>query len=162
MLNTLKTGWFESAARNLKAGHSLNQAEILFTKIEDKTIEEQKNKMSPPEESAIDTSLIDYENFMKTELRVAQIISAENVKKSKKLMKLTVNVGNENRQIVAGIAEHYTAGELIGKKIALVANLKPAKIFGLESNGMLLAAKDDVSLKILEVDQAIKPGSKIN
>ena len=163
MLNAQKTGWFECSGVNLKSGSQLKKAEILFNKIDDSIIDEQKSMTSQTQGVNGAVNLIEYDDFMKAELKVAQILSAENVKKSKKLLRLMVSLGNEERQIVAGIAEHYKPEELVGKKIALVANLKPANIFGLESNGMLLAAKDDEGhLKIVEIDQSIKIGGKIN
>lgn len=108
-------------------------------------------------------SLIDFEDFSKVDLRVAKILEAEDVKKSKKLLKLQLDLGElGKRQIVAGIKQHYTPEELIGKKIIVVANLKPAKLMGIESNGMLLAAKNSEKLTILTVDRDIEPGLKVS
>ena len=91
-----------------------------------------------PETSA-DTR-IGIDDFMKVELRVARVLEAEAVPKSKKLLKLKVDVGTEQRTIVAGIAEAYTPEQMVGRTIAIVFNLKPAKLMGIESNGMVLAA----------------------
>jgi methionine--tRNA ligase beta chain len=77
-------------------------------------------------------------------------------------LKLKVEFGDENREIVAGIAEYYKPEELVGKKIILLANLKPARIKGIESKGMLLAAQDGENLTILTVDKEVKPGAKIS
>jgi len=108
-------------------------------------------------------SLIEFPDFTKIDLRVAKIYEAEEVKKSKKLIKLQLDLGDlGKRQIVAGIKEYYTVEELLNKKIIIVANLKPAKLMGIESNGMLLAAKDGTSLTLLSVDKDIKEGSKIS
>ncbi len=107
--------------------------------------------------------LIGFEEFKKVDLRVAEIVNAEPVPKAKKLIKLQLDIGEPaQRQIVAGISQHYSPEELIGKRIILVANLKPAKLMGIESNGMLLAAKDKDSLRLLTVDGDIKPGSKVS
>lgn len=83
---------------------------------------------------------ISIEDFAKVQLRVGQIVEAEKVKGSKKLVKLRVDIGSETRQVVAGIGEAYEPDTLINKKIVLVANLKPAKLMGIESNGMVVAA----------------------
>jgi methionyl-tRNA synthetase len=95
------------------------------------------------------------DDFRKVDLRVAEVLSAEKVEGADKLLKLQVDVGhNEKRQIVAGIAEHYAPDDLIGKKVILVANLQPAKIRGIDSYGMLLAAvsKNDVAVVTLDKD----------
>ncbi|HIM83142.1 MAG: methionine--tRNA ligase subunit beta [Candidatus Neomarinimicrobiota bacterium] len=91
---------------------------------------------------------ISIDDFAKVELKTAEVLEVEKVEGADKLLKLQIKVGEENRQIVAGIAEHYSPEELVGKKIVVVANLKPAVIRGVESNGMLLAisTKDSVIL----------------
>ena len=86
---------------------------------------------------------ISIEDFAKVQLRVGQIVEAEKVKGSRKLVKLRVDLGSETRQVVAGIAEAYEPEALVNKKIVLVANLKPAKLMGIESNGMVVAATAD-------------------
>jgi methionyl-tRNA synthetase len=86
---------------------------------------------------------IGIEEFAKVQMRVGQILEAEKVEGSRKLIKLKVDIGSETRQVVAGIAEAYDPPSLIGKKIILVANLKPAKLMGVESNGMVVAASRD-------------------
>jgi methionyl-tRNA synthetase len=102
------------------------------------------------------------DEFMRVDLRVAKVLSAERVPNSKKLMKLSVDLGNEQRTIVAGIAEAYEAEALIGRTIAVVANLKPAKLMGIESNGMVLAASTDGGKPLLlGVDQTPPPGTRI-
>jgi len=166
MLNAEKTNWFESGKPQLEAGHKLGKPEILFTKIEDKVIEEQMSKLGVPQnegEMKTETKeLVSFDDFMKTELRVAEIVYAEKIKKSKKLLKLSVNLGNEKRQIVAGIAESYSPEELIGKRVIVVSNLQPAKLMGVESQGMLLAGEtEDGKLKIVEPDNSLKPGTRI-
>ncbi|HEY7286817.1 MAG TPA: methionine--tRNA ligase subunit beta, partial [Vicinamibacterales bacterium] len=86
---------------------------------------------------------ISIEDFMKVELRTAKVLTAERVEKSRKLLKLTVDVGTEHRTLVAGIAEAYEPESLVGKTVVIVFNLKPAKLMGIESNGMVLAASPD-------------------
>jgi len=92
--------------------------------------------------------MITIEEFQRIELRVATILSAERVPGTEKLLKLQIDLGSENRQLVAGIAKHYTPEELIGKQIVVVTNLQPAVIRGIESQGMLLAASTDDSSQI--------------
>jgi methionyl-tRNA synthetase len=108
-----------------------------------------------------DEQLIEYSDFEKIDLRVAQIISAVRVEGTKKLMKMEVDIGTERRQIVAGIADQYTPEEIVGKKIVLVANLKPATIRGVESRGMLLAASEGESLALVSLDRQLLPGAKV-
>lgn len=92
--------------------------------------------LAPPDRISI-------EDFMKVELRVAKVLTAEKVEKSKRLLKLSVDVGTEQRTLVAGIAEAYEPESLVGKTVVIVFNLKPAKLMGIESNGMVLAASPD-------------------
>jgi methionyl-tRNA synthetase len=110
---------------------------------------------------AVDTRL-SIDDFMKIDLRVARILAAERVPKSSKLMKLSIDLGTEQRQIVAGIAEAYEADALVGRTVAIVANLKPAKLMGVESNGMILAASPEGGKPILlAFDQTPPPGTRI-
>jgi methionyl-tRNA synthetase len=108
---------------------------------------------------------IEIADFMKVSLRVAQILAAEPVPKSKKLLKLQLDLGPVfgQRQIVSGIALHYTPEVLIGKRIVVVANLKPAQLMGVESNGMLLAGSsdDNATLAILEPDASLPLGATV-
>ena len=112
------TNWNDSGKENLKAGHQLNNAEILFPKIEDEIIEKQieKIKGSNMNETVVTDDLITIDDFMKVQLKVAEIISAERVEKSEKLLKLRIALDNEERQIVAGIAKSYTPEDLSAKK----------------------------------------------
>jgi methionyl-tRNA synthetase len=107
---------------------------------------------------------IDIDLFARVKLRTATIESVEQLPKSKKLFKLQVDVGDlGKRQIVSGIALHYTPEQLIGKQIVIIANLKPAKLMGVESQGMLLAAstEGDSTLALLTPDKAITPGARV-
>ncbi len=105
-------------------------------------------------------NMITIEDFAKVELMTARVLEAERVPKSKKLIRLIVDSGEE-RQLVAGIAEHYEPEDLVGKTIAVVANLKPAKLMGVESRGMILAAEDDTGVHVLTFDESVKPGTRI-
>ncbi|MDL2718096.1 MAG: methionine--tRNA ligase subunit beta, partial [Acidobacteriota bacterium] len=102
-------------------------------------------------------------DFLKLDLRVGEVIAAEKVEKSKKLMKMTVRIGEEVRTIVGGIATAYTAEQLVGKKFVFVANLAPAKLMGVESNGMILAATlpETGEPSLLMVDPAVPSGAKV-
>ena len=107
-------------------------------------------------------SRISLDDFGKIELRVAEVVAAEPVPKSKKLLKLTVSLGGaEQRTLVAGIAEHYAPADLVGKKVVVVANLEPATLMGVESNGMVLAGSADGKLAILTLDRDLPPGAKV-
>ena len=102
------------------------------------------------------------DEFMRVELRVAKVLEAEAVPKSKKLIKMRVDVGTEQRTIVAGIAEAYQPDQLVGRSIVIVANLKPAKLMGIESNGMVLAASvEGGAPSLLAVDPSMPPGTRV-
>jgi len=100
-------------------------------------------------------------DFQKVELRVAEVLAAERVPKSKKLLKLSIRVGDETRTLVAGVAEHYEPGDLVGRKVVIVANLQPATLMGVESNGMVLAAEHDGTLSLLTLDKDLPSGAKV-
>jgi methionyl-tRNA synthetase len=105
---------------------------------------------------------ISIDDFLKVELRVAKVLTAERVPKSNKLVKLLVDTGTDQRTIVAGIAEAYEPDALIGRTVAIVANLKPAKLMGVESNGMVLAASPDGGKPLLiAFDEPPAPGTRI-
>jgi len=108
-----------------------------------------------------DLAKISIEKFFETDLRVAEIRAAEKVEKSKKLIKLTVFDGTSDRTLVAGIATKYTPEELVGRKVVIVANLQPAKLMGVESNGMVLAASIDGEPSLLSVDPSVPAGTKV-
>ena len=102
---------------------------------------------------------ISIEDFERIDLRVCQVVACEKVKKADKLLQLTVKLGNEERTVVSGIAQYYQPDELVGRQVVLVANLKPAKLRGIESRGMILAASDGDKLQVLQVPAEILPGS---
>ena len=104
---------------------------------------------------------ITIDEFMKVQLRTAKVITAERVPKSEKLLKLQVSLGNEQRQIVAGIGKKYEPEALVGKTIVIVANLKPAKLMGIESQGMVLAAGDSEVRGLVTLLEDVEPGTKV-
>ena len=104
---------------------------------------------------------INMEDFAKVDLRVAEVVAAEKVVKSKRLLKLTVQVGSETRTLVAGIAEHYEPATLVGRKVVIVANLEPATLMGVESNGMALAASEGNDLALIVLDRDLPSGAKV-
>jgi methionyl-tRNA synthetase len=141
----------------LTAGNPLTRGESLFPRIS----QEKESETSEKKATVIDLKPeIDYEEFSKVDLRVGKILAAEAVPKSNKLLKLKIDIGEE-RTIVAGIGKDYTPAELIGRKIVIVANLKPAKLMGVESYGMLLATDTDKGLTALTFDREAKTGAKI-
>ncbi len=160
----------------LKPGAQVTKGEALFPRIEFE-IEEVKPLKGKKMEASAEagkteavqapksdgTSLISYDDFSKVELRVGQILEAIKIEKSDKLIKLQVDLGEAApRQIVAGIGKHYAADTLVGRKVAVVANLKPAKLMGQESNGMILAASDDQgNLEIVAIPPGMTAGAKI-
>lgn len=162
---------YENAAKFgvLPLDVTVKKGEVLFPRIDvDKEIEElnaliaknQPKETAKPKIEGLAQSGID--DFAKVELRAAKILACEPVKKSKKLLKLTLDDGEGERTVASGISQYYKPDELVGKTIVLVANLKPAKLCGVESNGMILAAdcgEDDV--KVLFLDDSIPAGSRI-
>jgi len=162
MLNAESVTWGKCGESQLKAGHKLNESEILFPKIEDEMIDEQISKLGKDESESPKSNLISYDDFLKTELKVAEIIEAEKIVKSKKLLKLQVKLENETRQVVAGIALSYEPEDLIGKKVIIVANLQPAKLMGEESHGMILAVeKEEGKLEVVSVDGSVVNGTRV-
>ncbi len=105
--------------------------------------------------------MITYDDFKKLDLKIAKILEAERIENSDKLIKLIIDLGEEKRQLVAGIGKHYEPGQLINKQIVIVANLEPKNLMGIESQGMLLAASDENNVVLLEPDKEIPPGSTI-
>jgi methionyl-tRNA synthetase len=178
--------WTSLAAGTLAPGTKLGQVEPLFPRIE-KTVEDLRamttsNESIPaaaapvpvspepatsaaapaPTSAPATDSRIAIDDFMKVELRVAKVLEAEAVPKSKKLLKLKVDVGTEQRTIVAGIAEAYSPEQLVGRSIVIVANLKPAKLMGIESNGMVLAASPEGGLpNLVAVDPSLPAGARV-
>ena len=152
----------------LEAGKPLGEAHTLFARIDEKKFladmeakrEAQIAEAAPIEEPEHEAE-IGIESFAAVELRVAEIIACESVPKAKKLLKLQVDLGYEKRQVVSGIAKFYTPDELIGKKVVLVCNLKPAKLCGVDSFGMLLASGEE-EVKVVFLDPSAKNGDRIH
>lgn len=138
----------------LKPGAGLERADALFPRVEYKKEEVQEKPAITfrPE--------ITYDDFKKIDIRVARIVAADAVPRSEKLVKLRIDIGEE-RTIVAGIAKDYKPQDLVGKQIVVVANLKPTKLMGIESHGMLLATDADSGLTLLTFDKNAKPGSEV-
>ena len=145
--------WGKIGEHVLNDGHVLGENKILFPQLE---------LPEKPEEETEPDNLITIDDFFKVKLKTAKIISCEVVPKSKKLYKIKIKSGDSEKQIVSGIAEHYTSEELIGKNVVIVDNLKPAKLMGIESQGMLLAAKNGKELRIVTIDGEIGDGSEVS
>ena len=155
----------------LTATHQINKAELLFSKIEDEEIatqieklaatkiaNEQENKVIAPQKETID-----FEDFTKLDIRIGTIIEAEKVAKTKKLLKLKVDVGIDVRTIVSGIAETFSPEDVIGQQVAVLVNLAPRKIRGVESNGMILMTDTpDGKLAFMEPSSVVKNGQQIS
>ena len=150
----------------IKAQHQINKPVLLFEKIEDKTIEEQIAKLLKPKsenKTAPFKEMIQYEDFTKLDLRVATITAAEKVKKADRLLKISLNVGSEERTVVSGIAEHYNPEDIVGQQVTYLANHAPRNLRGIESAGMILMAEDeDGNLKFVAPNIATTPGSVIS
>ncbi len=140
-------------------GQKIIHGEPLFQKVELKS----EQKVTLEEKISDDVLLLDINDFRKVDLRVAKVLSAERIKGSEKLLKLLVDLGELGvRQIVAGIAKYYEPDQLVGKCIVVVANLKSAKLMGVESHGMLLAAHDKDQIKLVTIEGGAAPGSKVS
>ncbi len=157
-----------SAFGALESGKSLGEAFVLFARIDeqkylDSVRAEQKDEAeaSAPVQEPEHEAEIGIDAFAAVELRVAEILECEPVPKAKKLLKLKVDLGYEQRQVVSGIAKFYQPADLIGKKVVLVANLKPAKLCGVESYGMLLASGEE-DVKVVFLDPSAKNGDRIH
>ncbi len=143
----------------LTPGKSLNKHDALFPRIDVKKLEKPSQSNGKKTEP---NNVITFDEFQTVELKTAKVLEAEKVDSADKLLKLQVEVGDEKRQLVAGIAKFYKPEELVGKMIVVVTNLKPATIFGLESYGMLLAAKKGKDLTLITIDgEKVKSGMKI-
>ncbi|MBU3011570.1 methionine--tRNA ligase [Polaribacter vadi] len=155
----------------IPANHQINKAELLFSKIEDKTIEiqlekleatklanEQENKVVEPQKETIE-----FDDFTKLDIRIGTILEAEKVAKTKKLLKLKVDVGIDTRTIVSGIAESFSPEAIIGQQVSVLVNLAPRKIRGVESQGMILMTDTpDGKLAFVEPEKAVKNGQAVS
>ena len=169
LLNEEEYTW--DSVEKILENHEVKKYKHLLNRVEsesvDKILEETKKdsesnkkdkKMTEKEESPH----IEFDDFLKLDLRVAEILEAENIEEADKLLKLKVSLGNEERTVIAGIKKHYKPEELVGKLIAVIANLKPRKMKFGTSEGMLLAASSDEGIFLLSPDSGAKPGQKIS
>lgn len=165
MFNVQKSDWntVETKTVLIETGHQINETSLLFSKIEDDVIEAQIQKLENTKQSNKKTNPnanpmkeeIQFDDFTKIDLRTATIIEAEKVEKADKLLKLTVDTGVDVRTVVSGIAESFTAEEVIGKQVMILLNLAPRKIRGIESQGMLLlTTKPDGKLSFVTPDDS--------
>jgi methionyl-tRNA synthetase len=154
-------------------GHPLGEPGLIFTKIEDEQMELQLKKLQettmennnqvPAPEKTPAKSEIAYDDFAKLDLRIAEIKAAEKVEKADKLLKLTLNVGGEERVVVSGIALHFQPENIVGKQVLFLANLAPRKMRGIESQGMILMAEDaDGKLVFVSPAETVQSGSSVN
>ncbi len=170
MLNLTQTTWENVGESVLSAGHQLNQAELLFDKIEDETVEKQLAKLQATKtanESATKKANpqkeeITYEEFSKMDIRTGTVLEAEVVPKTQKLLKLKIDTGVDQRTVVSGIAEYFKPDEVVGRQVAILINLAPRKIRGIESHGMILMAEDaDGKLRFVQPNESVANGSEI-
>lgn len=174
MLLVKPMSWAEAGDIDmLKAGHQINPAEFLFERIEDEAIEKQLLKLQKSKEENLQNAqnetkvepqkeYVSYEDFMKTDLRICQVLEVEKVAKTKKLLKLKVDTGIDQRTIISGIAEYYEPENLIGKKVLMLVNLQPKEIKGVMSQGMILMAENsNGELAIVSPDKDIINGGMV-
>lgn len=165
-----KLGWKAITEYSVPSGQVLCEPEILFRRVEDSEIEAEiaklkamgakSEKMEKTFEMEPQKELISIDDFKKLDLRVGTVLSAKPVAKSKKLLELSIDLGYETRTVVSGISQHYTPDQIVGKKVIVVANLKPATLMGLESHGMVLAGHTADALEIVSV-QNLSNGSSV-
>lgn len=154
--------WSKIKYPNIPTNTSVRKPDIIFTKLDDKFIEAQQGKLGSNKQKKEEfENIITIDDFFNVKLRTAKIIKAERIKKSDKLLKLQVDLGAEERQIIAGIAKFYKPEHLIGKVIIVVANLKPAKLMGQKSEGMLLAANSEDGISLATFDGKIPLGAEV-
>lgn len=172
MFNVEKSNWSDVETKNvlIETGHQINESSLLFSKIEDDVIEAQIQKLENTKQSNKKTNPnanpmkdeIQFDDFTKIDLRTATILTAEKVEKADKLLKLTVDTGVDVRTVVSGIAESFTADEVIGKQVMILLNLAPRKIRGIESQGMLLlTTKANGKLSFVTPDEKVENGIEI-
>ncbi|MCL2132208.1 MAG: methionine--tRNA ligase subunit beta, partial [Lentimicrobiaceae bacterium] len=156
----------------LENNHIINHPELLFDKIEDDAIEFQLQKLAKSKiensQKDVNTSsppqkdIISFDDFSKMDIRICEILEAEKVPKTKKLLKLKVDTGIDKRHIVSGIAEYYEPEVLIGKKVLMLVNLSPREIKGIESQGMILMAENsNGELSTVSPEKAVGNGSTV-
>jgi methionyl-tRNA synthetase len=137
------------------------EVEFIKTKMQGSAPAVEEEKEVKPEEKPEEIDEIAIDDFMKIDLRVAEVVQAEPIKKADKLLKLQLDLGYEKRQVVSGIAQYYKPEELVGRKVICITNLKPVKLRGELSQGMILAGSKDGQLSLATVDQTLPNGSKV-
>ncbi len=170
-----KLKWNHSGSSDLlKPGHNVNKPELLFSKIEDAEIEKQVEKLNATLVENISSEKqnithppmkdpISFDDFVKMDIRIGEIVQAEKVEKSNKLLKMLVDVGLDKRTIVSGIAKHFKPEEVIGKQVSVLLNLAPRKIMGIESQGMILLAENqDGELVFVSPESQVIAGSSVS
>lgn len=160
MLGLDKRRWDDVANPALPS--ELGEVEILFEKLDERIVVQERARLGKVEQEKEETHMITIDDFKKIELRTAKIKSAERVLGTAKLIKMVIDLGNEERQIVAGIGDNYQPEELLGKEIVVVTNLQPARLRGVESNGMLLAAVDGAKVVLISPEKPVSPGSPVS
>ena len=155
--------WSDAGSVLLKQGHKLNNAEILFKKLENgfEKVLDKDDKSLEAEAEEPETPLVDFEAFLKIEFKVGRILSVEDIKKAKKLYRIEVDTGDMVRTVVAGMKMHYSKEELQDRLVVVVCNLKPAKLCGVLSHGMLMASDGESGVFLLEPGADAKPGDTI-
>ena len=171
MLNMESFDWATLGSTDLlSAGHQLGTPELLFEKIEDSVIEAQVQKLLDTKKANEEANYkanpirqnIEFDDFMKLDIRVGTVLECQKVPKADKLLQFKIADGLENRTIVSGIAQHYKPEELVGKQVCFVANLAPRKLKGIVSEGMILSAENfDGSLSVVTTMKEVKPGSEV-
>ena len=165
LLNISDINWSNTSSSIVNAGHEISGKAHIFSKIEDKAIEDQIKKLKLNNENdkiMPQKNIIEFDDFTKVDLRVGTVIEAENIPKSDKLLKLKVDTGLDQRTILSGISKYYSPDEIINKKVMVLINLKPRKMMGFESEGMLLLADDsDGNLSLMQPDSDISDGAVV-
>ncbi len=171
MLAVEKFGWDSLGSMELVAeGHTIGTPSLLFEKIEDETIQRQLDKLEATKAANAAAEVkaepqkeeCTFDDFQKMDIRVSTILAAEKVAKTKKLLKLTVDTGIDQRTIVSGIAEHFTPEELVGQQVLVLVNLQPRELKGILSQGMILMAEDATGkLRLVQPSEAVKAGSMV-
>ena len=171
MLSVEKFGWDSLGSMELiAAGHTIGTPTLLFEKIEDEVIQRQIDKLEATKAANAAAEVkaepqkaeCTFDDFQKMDIRVSTILAAEKVAKTKKLLKLTVDTGIDQRTIVSGIAEHFTPEELVGQQVLVLVNLQPRELKGILSQGMILMAEDATGkLRLVQPSEAVKAGSMV-
>ncbi len=167
LLNILSKSWNDSSNNLIKSGHKLGEINHIFSKIEDSVINNQIEKLkltiNDKKEKIMELKeIIEFDEFSKIDLRIATVVEAENVLKSEKLLKLIVDTGVDKRVILSGISKYYKPEDILNKQVMILVNLKPRKMMGIESQGMLLLAENpDGSLRLMHPDTKAINGSVI-